>query len=267
MGILKNKVVIITGAASERGMGRATAFKMAEEGATVVVTDMARGGDTSAIDAVVEQLKNQGHDALGIGVDVTSVEQIRKGINQVIETFGKIDVLFNNAGVPVGVGPFQDISQEHWELSFNVNVFGMVKFIRAVLPQMIKQGTGVVINNASTLGLGGMAEFSAYGASKFAVVGFTKHLAAEFGGKGIRINCVCPGMIDTAMSDIEVEGYMKENNLNREQAIAELSTYVPLGKYGDPDEVADAVVYLASDRAKYITGVALPVAGGFPAGL
>lgn len=267
MGMLDGKIALVTGAASDRGMGRATALKMAQEGAKVVVTDLAKDGDTSMIDQVVSEINAQGGEALGIGVDVTNEQQIAACVAQVMAAYGRIDVLFNNAGVPYGVGKFLDLKQSDWEISINVNLYGMVKFVRAVIPHMIEKGSGAIINNASTLGLGGMAEFSAYGASKFAVVGMTKHLAAEFGAQGVRINCVCPGMIDTKMSDIEVEGYMEQMNVSREQAVKELSAYVPLGKYGDPDEVADAVIYLASDRARYVTGIAMPVAGGFPAGL
>lgn len=267
MGLLAGKVAIITGAASERGMGRATAIKMAQEGAKVVVTDLAKEGDTSLIDQTVAEIKAQGGEAIGIAVDVTNEEQIKACVDQVLNAYGQIDVLFNNAGVPFGVGKFLELSQADWEISINVNLYGMVKFVRAVIPHMIEQGKGAIVNNASTLGLGGMPEFSAYGASKFAVVGMTKHLASEFGTQGVRINCVCPGMIDTKMSDIEVEGFMEQMNVSREEAVAQLSAYVPLGKYGDPDEVADAVIYLASDKARYVTGVAMPVAGGFPAGL
>ncbi len=267
MGLLDNKVAIVTGAASDRGMGQATVYKLAEEGARIVVTDRLQDGDDSHIKQVVTNLEKSGAEAMGIGVDVTNEEEINSCVDQVLKRFGQIDILFNNAGVPIGVGPFESISQSNWEKTFDVNLFGMVRFARAVLPHMKKKQSGVIINNASTLGLGGMPEFSAYGASKFAVVGLTKHLASEFGNSGIRVNCVCPGMIDTSMSDIEVEGYMEAHQLNRDEAIAALSTFVPLGKYGDPGEVADAVVFLASEKAAYITGVALPVAGGFPAGL
>jgi len=267
MDLLKNKIIIVTGAASERGMGKATALRMAEEGAIVIVTDKLREDDLSPINKVVDEIKKNDGIGFGFGLDVTNDEDVKNCINKVIAQFGRIDVLFNNAGVPVGVGDFLTQTEAQWRLAFEVHVFGMVKLIRAVLPHMIKQKGGVIVNNASTAGLGGLAQFSGYGASKFAVVGLTKHLAAEYGSYSIRINCVCPGMVDTAMSDIELSGFMEEHSVDREIAIKELSGLVPLGKYGDPAEVADAVVFLASDKSKYITGIAMPVAGGLPAGL
>lgn len=267
MNSLKGKIVIITGAASERGMGRATALKMASEGATVIVSDKLKNDDVGPVQDVVDQILSEGGSAFGIGLDVTNDIDIKNLVNQVLTKYGRIDVLFNNAGVPVGVGDFLNLDERDWRLAFDVHVFGMVKLIKAVLPHMIAQGGGVIVNNASTAGLAGLTQFSGYGASKFAVVGLTKHLAAEYGSHSIRINCVCPGMIDTAMSDIEVSGFMKQHDVDRETAIKELSRLVPLGKYGDPAEVADAVVFLASDKSKYITGIALPVAGGMPAGL
>jgi len=267
MGLLENKVAIVTGAGSDRGMGNATSHRLASAGAHVVVTDLSRNGDQSAIQKVVDKINNAGGSAIGISVDVTDEQQIRNCVQEVIERYGRVDILFNNAGSPAGVGPFLEIDQSRWDITFQVNVFGQVKFCRAVLPQMIKQGGGTIINNASTAGLGGLPEFSAYGASKFAVVGLTKCLAAEYGAQGIRVNCICPGMIDTAMSDIEVDGFAELNSISREEAIAELSKLVPLNRYGRADEIADAVVYLASDQSSYISGVALPVAGGLAPGL
>ncbi|MCA0933654.1 SDR family oxidoreductase [Lutimonas saemankumensis] len=267
MSLLEGKIVIITGAASDRGMGRATALKMGSEGATVVVTDKLKNKDIGPVQEVVDQIIRDGGRAFGIGLDVTNDDDIKNLVDQVIAQYGRIDILFNNAGVPAGVGDFLNLDESDWRLAFDVHVFGMVKLIKAVLPHMIAQGAGVIVNNASTAGLAGLAQFSGYGASKFAVVGLTKHLAAEYGSHSIRINCVCPGMIDTAMSDIEVSGFMKDHNVDRDTAIKELSMLVPLGKYGDPAEVADAVVFLSSDQSKYITGIALPVAGGMSAGL
>ena len=267
MSLLQGKVAILTGAASPRGMGKATALKMAREGATVIVTDVIKNGDESTIQKVVEEIKDQGGKSLGIGVDVTQQVQIDACVEQVLAQFGRIDILFNNAGSPAGVGPFLNIDEKRWNITFQVNLFGQVRFCRAVIPHMIKQGGGAIVNNASTAGLGGLPEFSAYGASKFAVVGLTKCLAAEYGTENIRVNCVCPGMIDTAMSDIEVEHFAELNNLSREEAQKELSKLVPLNRYGQPGEVADAVTYLASDKAGYLSGVALPVAGGLAPGV
>jgi len=262
-----SRVAIITGAASKRGMGRATALRLASNRIRVVVTDLTTDVDTQLIDEAVSEIRDSGGEAIGLPLDVMDTENVEQAVNRVVEEWGRIDILFNNAGIASGIGPFLSIHEEQWQKSFDVHVFGAVRMIRAVLPHMKNRGGGLIINNASTLGLGGMPEFSAYGSSKFAVVGLTKHLAAELGSEGIRVNCICPGMIDTSMSDIEVKNHMEQNNLDRETAIAQLSSYVPLQRYGKPKEVADVVAFLCSEQSKYVTGVALPIAGGLSAGL
>lgn len=267
MGLLQNKTAIITGASNPRGMGKATAVKMALEGASVVVTDLAAHDKNTALLKVVDEIQTNGGNAIGMAVDVTNEKEIQNCVKRSLERFGKIDILFNNAGSPAGVGPFLDIDTTRWDQTFQVNLFGQVRFCRAVIPHMMACGGGAIINNASTAGLGGLPEFSAYGASKFAVVGLTKCLAAEYGTHNIRVNCVCPGMIDTVMSDIEIAHYAEMQKISHEEARNELSKNVPLNRYGYSEEVAQAVIYLASERSSYTTGVALPVAGGLAPGL
>ena len=265
---LKNKVAIVTGASTPKGIGKATALKLAKEGAKVVVTDITKNGDRTAITAVVNAIQERGGTAMGIEVDVTNTQQIQACIQQTLAEFGRIDILFNNAGTPVGVGPFLELSERQFQLSLDINLMGMVRFCQSLIPVMQEQGGGSIINNSSLIGLGGWSEYAAYAVSKWGVVGLTKSLATEFGKDNIRVNAVCPGMVATEMSDIEINGYAKEKGLSFATAKKELGeTYVPLGRYAEPEEVADAVAYLASDAAKYITGVALPVAGGLAPGL
>ena len=265
---LKGKVAIVTGASTPKGIGKATALKLASLGAKVVVTDLVKNKEDTAIMDVVEKIKKQGGQAVGMQADVTNTSQIQACINQTLKEYGSIDILFNNAGTPVGVGPFLDLTEQQFQLSLNINLMGMVRFCQAVIPIMQKQNGGSIINNASLIGLGGWAEYAAYAISKWGVVGLTKCLATEFGKDKIRVNAVCPGMVATDMSDIEINGYAKTEGLSYEAAKKALGEqFVPLGRYAEPAEVADAVAYLASDTAKYITGVALPVAGGLPPGL
>ncbi|ANQ48849.1 SDR family oxidoreductase [Flammeovirga sp. MY04] len=261
---LQDKVIIVTGAASERGIGNATAHQIAKEGAVVIVTDIER--NQHQITTVVDEIRNNGGKAFGVVMDVTSQDDIDRMISEVISKYKRIDGIFNNAGTPIGVGDFLMLDENIWKTTFDVNVLGMQRLCKSLVPHFLEQGKGVIVNNASSAGLGGLPEFSAYGASKFAVVGLTKHLAAEFGPKNIRINCVCPGMIDTSMSDIEVNAFMEEHGLDKEEAIRQLTEIVPQRRYGQPEEIAKAVVFLLSDQASYVNGVALSVDGGLPVG-
>lgn len=266
MGLLKGKVILVTGAASHRGIGQATAKHLAEEGAKVVVTDLQKEEGKNVIQEAVNEIIEQGGEAIGFNLDVTNESQVQDVVRAVIQAYGKIDGIFNNAGIPIGIGDFLAIPQSSWEATINVNLFGMVRLIRTVLPYFKKQGFGSIVNNASSAGLGGLPEFSAYGTSKFAVVGLTKHLAAELGPQNIRVNAVCPGMIDTSMSDIEVNGFIEEHGVSKDEAIQQLTEWVPLKKYGDTIDIANGVAYLLSDKAKYINGHTLSIDGGLPVG-
>ena len=187
---------------------------------------------------------------------------------KVHESFGRIDFLFNNAGSPIGVGDFLTMTDKQWDVSYAVNLKGTVNMCRSALPYMIEQGGGAIVNNASVAGLGAVAEMAAYTATKFAVVGLTKALAAEFGIKKIRVNAICPGMVWTQMGQQEVDLFREVGESDAE-ARARLAgpDVVPLSRWAEADEIAAAVVYLTSDDATYITGVALPVAGGMAPGL
>lgn len=251
------------------GMGYATSRKLSDAGARVVLTDRVVDEESGAeLEARAAEIVEAGGDALAIAVDVTVRKQIDSCIAAVIECYGRIDVLFNNAGSPVGCGDFLTMSDEQWDISYRVNLKGLADFCQGVLPVMIEQGGGAIINNASLSGLGATPLMAAYTATKFAVVGLTKALAAEFGPHKIRVNAVCPGMIWTQMGQSEIE-HLQEEDETFKQAKQRLvgADLVPLERWAEPEEVANAVVYLASDSASYISGVALPIAGGMAPGL
>jgi len=264
---LQGKVAIVTGAAHPMGMGFAACRKLAEAGATVVLTDLARNEDElNDLLARVDDIVAAGGQATAIAVDVTQRNQIGDCIDKVKARFGRIDILFNNAGTPVGCGDFLSMTDRQWDVSYQVNLKGLVDFCQGVIPLMVEQGGGAIINNASLAGLGVVAGMAAYNATKFAVVGTTKTLAAEFGRQGVRVNALCPGMIWTQMSETEVDHFIAPGE-SRDDAKRRLVADVPLGRWGQADEVANAVVFLAGDRASYISGVALPIAGGLAPGL
>jgi len=280
MKLLEGKVAIVTGAGRPKGMGRATALELAEQGASVVVTDLARkredlmiegllgiGDELGALEKVVSEIEALGSRGLAMAVDVTDTAQIRACVEKACETFGGVDILFNNAGTAIGVGPFLDILSQNWDLSWQVNVKGMMEFCRAAIPKMIERGGGSIINNASMAGLGAEPGYGAYVVTKFAVVGLTKLLAAEFGAQKIRCNATCPGAILTDMGEEEITFIAIEKGISQEEARKVFDEMAALGHAAQPEEVADVVAYLAGPRSGYLTGVALPVAGGSPAGL
>ncbi len=280
MKLLEGKVAIVTGAGRPKGMGRATALKLAEQGASVVVTDLARkredlriegllgiGEEFAALEKVVSEIEALGSRGLAMAVDVTDLGQIQACVEKTCEAFGGVDILFNNAGTAIGVGPFLDILGQNWDLSWQVNVRGMVEFCRAVIPKMIERGGGSIINNASMAGLGGEGGYGAYVVTKFAVVGLTKLLAAEFGPQNIRCNATCPGAILTDMGQEEITFIAVDHGISREEAATVFDKMAALGRAAQPEEVADVVAYLAGPRSAYLTGVALPVAGGMRPGV
>jgi 3-oxoacyl-[acyl-carrier protein] reductase len=266
---MKQRVAIVTGAAHPLGMGFAACRKLAETGALVVVTDLVESDDAANdLQRRADEIVVAGGEAIAIGLDVTSREQVDACVSKVINVLGSIDCLFNNAGSPAGVGDFLTMTDRQWDVSYAVNLKGTANMCRAVLPHMIEQGRGAIVNNASVAGLGAVGGMAAYTATKFAVVGLTKALAAEFGAQNIRVNAVCPGMVWTQMGQQEVN-LLREDGESDSDARARLAgpDVVPLSRWAKADEIADAVVYLTSDAASYITGVALPVAGGMAPGL
>lgn len=267
MGALTGLVAIVTGAGQRDGIGFAACSKLAKAGARILLTDLAStDAQRGELDARVAELTAAGAQAMGAAFDVTSAEQATQVVEQARAQFGGVDILFNNAGYPAG-GPFEAIDDAAWMRSWMVNVMGIVHLCRAALPALRERGGGAIVNNASLAGLGAVSGLSAYAASKFAVVGLTKSLACEFGQHNIRVNAVCPGMVWTRMGREEVE-LMRAPDEPVESAKARLSADVALQRrWARAEEVGDAVVYLASPQSSYVTGVALPVAGGLAPGL
>jgi NAD(P)-dependent dehydrogenase (short-subunit alcohol dehydrogenase family) len=278
MQSLEGKVAIVTGCGRPKGIGRATALRLAEHGADVVVTDLCRkydgdlafygvGDDWQQLQGLVTEIEARGRRGLACRVDVTRRDEVEACVGETVATLGGIDILFNNAGTAVGVGPFLAMTQQQWDLSLSVNVTGMFHFCQLAIPKLLERGGGVIVNTSSTAGLGAVELMCGYHTSKFAVVGFTKAIAAEFGQFGIRCNAVCPGMVDTDLGDAEYEFISQMESISIEEARRRAAEKIALRRQCRPEEVADVVAYLCSPAAGYITGVALPIAGGMSPGL
>lgn len=251
---LSGKVALITGGAS--GIGRATALLFAREGAIVVIADLnAQVGET-----VVDEITRSGGRATFEPADVTEAEDCRRLAERTIREFGGIDILFNNAGI-IRRATILDLSEDDWDRVMAVNVKSIYLLSREVIPHMQKQGGGSIINTASGWGLAGGAKAAVYCASKGAVVLLTKAMAIDHGPQKIRVNCICPGDTDTAMLRAEAQQLGEAND----RFLADAAKR-PLGRVGSPDEIAHAVLYLASDASSFVTGTALVVDGGGLAG-
>jgi len=244
MGRLDGKVAIITGAA--RGIGAATAGIFAREGARVVVTDIAReaGEETAA------QIRAQGGDAIFLPVDVTDFASVQTMVEEAQKTYGRIDVLVNNAGV-LRDHSLVKMTLEEFDFVINVNLKGVFHCTKAVVPIMIAQGSGVILNASSVVALYGNYGQTNYVASKAGVIGMTKVWARELGPKGIRVNAVAPGFIRTEMT-ANLPEKVVEMVINR----------TPLRTWGEPEDIAYAYLYLASDEARFVNGAVLSVDGG-----
>jgi NAD(P)-dependent dehydrogenase (short-subunit alcohol dehydrogenase family) len=256
---LANKVALITGAGA--GIGRATALLFAQEAAKVVVQDL----NAAAAQETVQLIKKAGGEAVGIGGDVTSSTDAQAMVNMAVHTYGRLDALFNNAGIWRG-GTILDISDDDWDRTMAVNVKGIYLLSRYAVPPMMRQGSGSIINAASVAALRGSPMSAAYNASKGAVLLLTKCMALDFGRHGIRVNCTCPGVIDTQMAD-ELLTYRSLGDDDRKQAL--LETYQErhaVGRFGQAEEVAKVVLFLASDESSFVSGAAWPVDGGLSAG-
>jgi NAD(P)-dependent dehydrogenase (short-subunit alcohol dehydrogenase family) len=250
---LMSRVALITGGAS--GIGRATALLLAREGAAVAVVDV----NHAAGEVVAGEIAGSRGRALFIAADVTSAVDCRRVVERTVSEFGHIDILFNNAGI-TRRATILDLSEEDWDRVMAVNVKSIYLLSREVIPYMEKQGAGTIINTASGWGLAGGARAAVYCASKGAVVLLTKAMAIDHGPR-IRVNCICPGDTDTAMLRDEAQQLREDETY----FLAETARR-PLGRVGRPEEIAQAVLYLASDASSFVTGTALVVDGGGLAG-
>jgi len=252
---LQNRVAIITGGTS--GIGRAAALLFAQEGAKVVVAarDEARGGET------VLTIAEGGGQALYVRCDVREAGDCERVMRRTAEAFGRLDILFNNAGVVYPDRTVVNTSEEEWDSTMDINVKGVYLMSKYAIPCMAENGGGVIINTASVWGLVGGNGAAAYCASKGAVVLLTKAMALDHAGQKIRVNCICPGSVDTPMLRGEMDALG-----GREKALPKFAAKHPLGRISTPEEVARAALFLASDEASFITGASLPVDGGRTAG-
>lgn len=241
---LSGKVAIVTG--GSRGIGKATAILLAQHGADVVITSK----NKTNLENAVKEIKN----AVAITGDIRKKTDVENVVKNTLEHFGKIDILVNNAGIFPKVKPLHEISEEEWNEVIDVNLTGQFRFTKAVIPHLMKT-SGCIVNVSSDAGLKSFENFEAdaYTASKGALVLLTKAWAIEYAKYKIRVNCVCPGIVETDMT----QPYL-ENEIDRSMAVAEH----PIGRIGMPEDVAKAILYLVSEDSSWITGAILPVDGG-----
>ena len=249
---LANRVAFVTGAAMGNGLGATKA--MIKNGASVVMADM-----NSIVFEAAKSLQKEGYDVLPIQMDVTNKEQIAQAVEKSIEHYGKIDILVNNAGVSI-LSRFLDMPQDIMDLHFNVNLFGVWNCCKAILPHMVRQNYGKIINVSSVTGQFVSDEgYTAYGTTKSALIGFTKCLAVEFAPQHININAICPGYIHTPMVD---DTARQTDPDNPQRVIDSLAQNIPMKRMGTPDEIGDLITFLASEESSYITGTAIVIDGG-----
>ncbi len=256
---LKEKVAIVTGAAS--GIGKATAVLFGQEGAKVTCADL----DGAGAERVARQIVDAGGQAAATLADVSREADVARMVGETVARWGRLDFLFNNAGVEFGM-PVTQVPEEEWDRLIDVNLKGVFLGCKHAIPEMVKNGGGAIVNTASLAGLRGVAFLSTYCASKGGVVLLTKSLAAEWAAQGVRINAVCPGVIRTPMAQRAVAMAASMGETSEEETWARMGAAHPLGRVGEAEEVARAVLFLVSEEASFITGVALPVDGGLEAG-
>lgn len=246
MALLKDKIALITGAGS--GIGAAAAEVFAREGATVVVADR----DVAAGQAIAASIAQRGGRALFVAVDVADAQSVTDMIAGAVATYGRIDCAFNNAGVPDRSSSLLTSDQANWDRVMATNLEGLWHCLRLEIEQMLVQGTGAIVNNASRSALVGIPTDAIYGAAKHGVIGLTRAAAVEFAGRGVRVNAICPGLVETPLT--------KERFGDRLAGVAANAN--PLGRMAQAREIAEAAAWLCSDASSFVVGVALPIDGG-----
>lgn len=250
-GQLNSKIALVTGGSS--GIGRATAALFAREGARVVIADLnPEGGEET-----VRLIRDAGGEALFLRADVSQAVEVEALVQRIISTYGRLDCAHNNAGISGRFAATAEYAVEEWDRIIGVNLKGVWLCMKSEIPPMLAQGSGAIVNTASVAGLSGARGLSAYAASKHAVVGLTRTAALEYARAGLRINAVCPGWVRTPM--------VESAFVTRPDLEAQLSMSEPMGRIGAPEEVAEAVLWLCSDAAAFVTGHAMVVDGGLMA--
>jgi NAD(P)-dependent dehydrogenase (short-subunit alcohol dehydrogenase family) len=246
----QNKVALVTGATS--GIGRATAVAFAKEGARVVIAGRreAEGAE------VVAEIKAAGGDALFVRTDVSKEADVKALVDKTVAAYGRLDFAFNNAGIFADAGPIADVTDEVIDKTFNINVRGVIYGMKHQIPAILKSGGGSIVNNASCLGLSVIPNAAIYNASKFAVIGLTKTAALEYSAQGVRVNAVCPAVVET-----EINAQARDDQQSHDFLLSKH----PIGRFGKVDEISAAVLFLCSPGASFTTGIAMPLDGGFTA--
>lgn len=264
---LKGKVALVTGVATERGIGHRTAVCLAQEGAAVVVADLA--AFSKGLDIVVEEIEQCGGQGLAVAADVTSEQQVNKMVEQALAKFHKVDILVNSHGMqgPLKV-PVADYLEEDWNRVLDVNLTGTFLCCRAVARDMVRRNKGgKIVNVASRAGKIGRPGHAAYSASKFGVIGLTQSLALELAPYEINVNAVCPNMLPTGFSrGDEIESIVNQKGISYDEAanivFAEVIRNIPMGRLGTVQDIANMILFLASSQSDYVTGQSINVNGG-----